>query len=725
MSLRGSPETIAIRIIDDVAAWDALARPWHALFDASPAAATPLQFDWLRTWWRVYMSDAAAAARRLRLFTCWRGGVLVGVLPLYVSSKRSLAPDHLRFVSTGEHEYEETCPDYMNLLAASGHETDCMRALERAVLRERWGGLELLDVPERSPLLSSALGTQEHMRRSIISRGVCPIANLGGGFEAYLGRLSSNTRQHARRLLREADRAGAALELATPATLPQMFDDLIRLHQLRWTAQGGPGVFAAERFTAFHRALLEQWIGDGRAVIARLVVAGSAVAAFYGFVTRGKFDFYQSGVNTTGSSGLRSPGMVGHLMLMRALSEKGVTRYDFLRGTSEYKERLATDRVSLWALQVWRPSARTAAYETVKSVAKRILRRPSTAAAPVHASAHSAKEASRETLVSGLVRSGLAPTLARVRRWRGIMGLTYHRIGTSNGSLFDHGLWSASAEQFDRQVRFLKANCDIVNTNNLSEVVRNPNGRYAIVTFDDGYRDNYEIAFPILRGYRVTANFFVTTGFLDSPRVSWWDEIAWMVRTSGRAVIRVAPYHAAPLRIGGTDCEEAIRALLRIYKTLPPSETEGFLELVAHECGSGRYRQPAPPIWMTWDMVRDMRAGGMAIGGHTVDHGILAHMGAADQRAQIRGCADRLQAELGCTMDSFSYPVGHPRAFNETTRACLTQAGVKYAFSYYGGIRTAADWDAYDIRRIAIESETTFDEFRAITLLPSIFGRSH
>ena len=126
---------------------------------------------------------------------------------------------------------------------------------------------------------------------------------------------------------------------------------------------------------------------------------------------------------------------------------------------------------------------------------------------------------------------------------------------------------------------------------------------------------------------------------------------------------------------------------------------------------------------MTWNMLRDMQAHGMVIGGHTVDHTILARMDRAAQRSQIAGCATRLRAELGTEMESFSYPVGHRHDFSQTTRDCLTECGVKYAFSYYGGIRTVDDWDPYDIRRIPIESDITLDQFRAITLLPTIFGR--
>jgi len=327
--------------------------------------------------------------------------------------------------------------------------------------------------------------------------------------------------------------------------------------------------------------------------------------------------------------------------------------------------------------------------------------------------------------MSASVRTWVAATLSFARRWRGVMALNYHRIGDAHGSPFDHGLWSASEEQFDCQVRFLKRNFDVINTADLAIALSRPNGRYVLITFDDGYRDNYDCAFKILKSHRAPATFFVTTGFIDSPRLPWWDEIAWMVRTSPKSTLDVAPYSPSPIPLDMPDRERAVRALLRVYKSLSSEDTRAYLETVSRATGTGLYGSDGvESLWMTWDMLREMQVSGMVIGGHTVDHTVLARIDPQAQHAQIAGCATRLRAELGTAMDSFSYPVGQRRDFSQATRDCLQRCGVRYAFSYYGGMRNAADWDPYDIRRIAVESDISFDQFRAITLLPGIFGRS-
>jgi peptidoglycan/xylan/chitin deacetylase (PgdA/CDA1 family) len=93
-----------------------------------------------------------------------------------------------------------------------------------------------------------------------------------------------------------------------------------------------------------------------------------------------------------------------------------------------------------------------------------------------------------------------------------------------------------------------------------------------------------------------------------------------------------------------------------------------------------------------------------------------------EQRDEIMGCGRRLEAQLGEPMLYFSYPVGGLGSFNQATRNCLRQAGVRYAFSYYGGFRSFNDWDDYDIRRVPVETDLSFAQFRRIVSMPQLFA---
>ena len=354
------PEGITTRVIKKEVEWDAIQDDWKALYASSPYSSIPLDFDWLRGWWRIFGTLYGTGG--LRIVAVWRGSRLIGAVPLYVGRGMggSLGTRHLRFISTGEEEHEETCPDYLNLLCLPGEEAVCADAIWNEVGRMDWDHLEFLDLTENSPLLRGI--TLPHNARSF-SRGSCPIADLTGGFEAYLKRLSLKSRQQARRVLREGE-AGAHFEVADVNQAAGSFDDLVKLHQERWTLDCQPGVFAAPRFTEFHRNLIQEWLPSGRAILARLSVAGVPVAVLYGFVNGLKFDLYQLGVRREPASLVHSPGILANLLLMRALTERGVTAYDFLRGSASYKLRLATRENQLVGVQIWRPTLRAAIHRS-------------------------------------------------------------------------------------------------------------------------------------------------------------------------------------------------------------------------------------------------------------------------------------------------------------------------------------------------------------------------
>ncbi len=355
--------SVVAHVIRDGDEWDRLRGEWNDLFAVSPTASAPLQFDWLRQWWRVYGPIYGDGGKGLRIVTVRRGTRLIGVLPLYesVQGHPLFGSRRLGFLSTGEAQFEETCPEYLDLLHAPGEERACLEAARSVLLGEgtRWDELDLPDLSERSPLLAWRAAFPNGQARET-DAGVCPVADLAGGFEAYLSRLSANTRQQARRHLRAVEKAGATFAVAADSEAAGPFlDDLVRLHQERWVAAGKPGCFAAPRFTAFHRALAAEWVPAGKAVLARVSLGDQALAAIYGFVVGPKFSFYQSGARLDGDGPLQSPGVTAHLLLMRHLADRGVAEYDFLRGSLGYKQRLTTQECRLKRLRILRPTLRT------------------------------------------------------------------------------------------------------------------------------------------------------------------------------------------------------------------------------------------------------------------------------------------------------------------------------------------------------------------------------
>lgn len=328
----------------------------------------------------------------------------------------------------------------------------------------------------------------------------------------------------------------------------------------------------------------------------------------------------------------------------------------------------------------------------------------------------------KKRLAARLVSTaGLRALLARLLPRDGVVILNYHRIGDGSVSPYDRALWSASEDGFDSQLRFLKTDCDVIGLDQLDQALQVRGGRHVAITFDDGYLDNYRLAFPALRRHALPAAFFVATGFIDGQRLPWWDEIALRVRTSESERLDLRDWFAEPVALPAGDREATIVALLRKYKSLQAGDAQAFLVRLREQASCGQCTE-APQHWMDWSMIREMAAGGMTIGGHTVTHPVLAALPRERQWDEISGCAQRLQQELGARMRYFAYPVGSRWAFNDDSKACLEALGVDRAFSYYGGLATRRA-ERYDVPRIAIESHTDPHLFRAVAQLPQVFCR--
>jgi len=316
----------------------------------------------------------------------------------------------------------------------------------------------------------------------------------------------------------------------------------------------------------------------------------------------------------------------------------------------------------------------------------------------------------REIAGKVLELSGLGRVVRKVMPWSGIVIFNYHRIGDGAGSRLNRDLWSATEEDFDAQIRFFKSNFDVIGQDDLADVLRRKSGRYIQVTFDDGYMDNYKIAYPILKSHGVRATFFIATGMLDNPRVPWWDEIAWMVRGSDAYF--------------GADSERSsvVQSLCSVYRPLAAKKDEAFLNLLADAMATGRATpEDAKDLWMTWDVVREMRAGGMYFGGHTVSHCELGRLTKEEQSREIRGCKERLEAELGEPMTTFSYPFGEEFAFNKDTLACLKEEGVSFAYSYYGGYQDYRTDEPLDLKRFAMERHMSRPIWSLLVTAPKLW----
>lgn len=299
--------------------------------------------------------------------------------------------------------------------------------------------------------------------------------------------------------------------------------------------------------------------------------------------------------------------------------------------------------------------------------------------------------------------------------WRGLLVLNYHRLGRATEAE-DPDLYSCTPEEFAEHVALLADRFEIVAAGSADWRTGGPARRVAI-TVDDGYADQCQAA-DILAAHGVPGTFFVTTGFVDEPRHAWWDEIAWLTREP--VELPASPW--LPDGLPATDRNRFRKAVNAAYKARAAQNGEEFLDALAGWTGRPRLAtEQAADSWMSWDDVRKLRRLGMEVGAHSVSHPILATLSAERQAAEITGSVARLRAELDETVDLFAYPVGARVSFDDTTRELMAAAGIRRAFSFYGGVngRTGPQ-DRFDIARAGVFTGHTPAVVAAMSALPRI-----
>jgi peptidoglycan/xylan/chitin deacetylase (PgdA/CDA1 family) len=334
----------------------------------------------------------------------------------------------------------------------------------------------------------------------------------------------------------------------------------------------------------------------------------------------------------------------------------------------------------------------------------------------------------RDRVAAILSAGGLLRILEMLARRPRLLVLNYHRIGSCAYNRFDDGVFSATADAFREHVRYLRDNFEMLGQDELLNAADRGfalDHAAAIITFDDGYRDNFELAFPILREFGVPAFFFIPTGYVDRPRLPWWDRIAFIVKNTeaDRLCLEVPRPFEVELDHLGRD--RAIWELLRLFKTADDFEERIFFDhLETRAEVAVDVETLGRELFISWDEIRQMRAAGMVIGSHTHSHRILGRLPEADQRDELAVSKARLEAELGQSVETIAYPVGLRRAFSELTKRLAREVGYRVGFSYYGGINRADQTDPFDVRRIAVERSETFPLFRARSILYNLVSRS-
>jgi peptidoglycan/xylan/chitin deacetylase (PgdA/CDA1 family) len=317
----------------------------------------------------------------------------------------------------------------------------------------------------------------------------------------------------------------------------------------------------------------------------------------------------------------------------------------------------------------------------------------------------------------------------RLQRWAsrilpipGAVILLYHRVATV---VNDPQLLCVSPGNFLDHLEILRRRFNPLRLESLRDLLafKKWPPRSVVVTFDDGYADNFGQTKALLEAADVPATVFVVAGELDSEQEFWWDELeriflttselpkrlslningqeyTWTLESSGKNDGSDSPWNVLS-ETEPTPRHKTYRELINLFRYVESEARESLLEYLADWAGLDRVGRPAYRALTSEELSLLEQDGLVEIGAHTMTHPLLAALPVASQRAEIVNSKQRLEEVLQKPVTSFSYPFGGRQAYTIESVRLVSEAGFKCACSNVAGV---VRWgqDPYQLPRFLV-----------------------
>jgi peptidoglycan/xylan/chitin deacetylase (PgdA/CDA1 family) len=202
-----------------------------------------------------------------------------------------------------------------------------------------------------------------------------------------------------------------------------------------------------------------------------------------------------------------------------------------------------------------------------------------------------------------------------------------------------------------------------------------------VLTFDDGYYDNYTHAFVLAQELHVPITIFLIPGYIESGKHFWWLEGQRLIR---HAQVDEVTIEGFTYQLGDSKQRDLLVRTIdnRLHCARSVSEREAFLAAVSEALAvpsSVSEDDAVRPL--SWEEIRQMeRSGWVSFGAHTMHHPVLAHLrDPAELRREVEGCRTVLERQLGHPVHCFAYPVGKPEDIGEEAVQAVRAAGYRFA----------------------------------------------
>lgn len=263
-----------------------------------------------------------------------------------------------------------------------------------------------------------------------------------------------------------------------------------------------------------------------------------------------------------------------------------------------------------------------------------------------------------------------------------------------------------STRDFERQIAHLAKNYKVISLDEIVERVKKRNSLRGCVaiTFDDGFKDNYENAYPILKKYDVPATIFLTTGYIEDGTAPWFIKIRYIFMKTPKTYFELSLGNktiSLPMRTREEKFLASDRAMAYL-KGLPNEERISLLKRLCEELGVNEFRE-LNNLMLTWEQIKEMSANGISFGAHTVNHPVLSRVPLNIAEREIFESKRTIEEKIGRPVTTFAYPFGkkaqyRPELFPMLERlqfrcAVITEPGTNNHHTHPFELKRCAPWE--------------------------------
>jgi peptidoglycan/xylan/chitin deacetylase (PgdA/CDA1 family) len=296
--------------------------------------------------------------------------------------------------------------------------------------------------------------------------------------------------------------------------------------------------------------------------------------------------------------------------------------------------------------------------------------------------------------------------------------LTYHRVvpgEEQETQCIQDGMY-VSVETFAVQMQFLRTHFAVISFPELltmwAEKRWDPALRYCVVTFDDGWLDNYTHALPVLKNYDVPATVFLPTSFIGTDEWFWPEKVGWLYQRFAQRAVGAQQRIVFALRnqhvwIQGGEAALLHRdsdAVVEWCKTLVPAQIDAFVSGWAAALEVGL---PSDRRVVNWDEVRAMSEAGLSFGSHSVTHTILTKLHADDVMREAVDSWSALTQQPIHSVPIFCYPNGD---WSEEIGRCVKAAGYQAATTTQFGYENQTPSNLFGLKRVSVHNDISYSD---------------